>query len=449
MTIKKQFIFLSTVIVLTPVICAFIVFFQRYLNDSRHFLINGSEIISELDSTDLPKNDIATITRTFKMFPPDIQILLIGTNDTILYSSMPDFEKSTKVSENDLSDYINVSSKDYFYQFTSPQLESKSILITRIPKQKHRPERRTNIIRSILSFLILVVFICIVLIIIISTTIFKAILQIKNKTQQIAENDLTANIITPDQKLNKNEITSILESLDKMRLSLLEMQNRKNQFIMGISHDLRTPVAIIKGYSEAITDGIITDQNEIINSIKLIENKTNQLESMIDTLINFMKLNKSEIREKLANQSITDLITNFAKNSELTGNVFKRKIITDIRFDKNITVKFNEMLVLRSFENIFTNAIRYTKDFDTIQIISYLENSNVILKIKDTGIGISKEELPNIFEMFYRGTNSRLEEGMGIGLPVVKNVMDTHGWNIEVESEKNKGTTFTIYIPFK
>lgn len=449
MTIKKQFIFLSTVIVLTPVICAFIVFFQRYLNDSRHFLINGSEIISELDSTNLPKNDIATITRTFKMFPPDIQILLIDTNDTILYSSMPDFEKSTKVSENDLSDYINVSSKDYFYQFTSPQLESNSILITRIPKQKHRPERRTNIIRSILSFLILVVFICIVLIIIISTTIFKAILQIKNKTQQIAENDLTANIITPDQKLNKNEITSILESLDKMRLSLLEMQNRKNQFIMGISHDLRTPVAIIKGYSEAITDGIITDQNEIINSIKLIENKTNQLESMIDTLINFMKLNKSEIREKLANQSITDLITNFAKNSELTGNVFKRKIITDIRFDKNITVKFNEMLVLRSFENIFTNAIRYTNDFDTIQIISYLENSNVILKIKDTGIGISKEELPNIFEMFYRGTNSRLEEGMGIGLPVVKNVMDTHGWNIEVESEKNKGTTFTIYIPFK
>lgn len=448
MTIKKQFIYLSTIIVLTPVICALIVFFQSYLNDSKHLLINGSETISELHSTTLSENDIQTITKTFKIFPPDVQVLLIDMNETILYSSMTDLEKKDKISNSELLNYINNTSSNYFYQFTSPILETRTILITRIPKQKHKPERRTNIIRSILIFLIIVVFICIVLIIITSTTIFKAILQIKNKTQAIAENDLSANIITPGQKLNENEITSILVSLDKMRLSLLKMQNRKNQFIMGISHDLRTPVAIIKGYSEAITDGVISDSKEILNSVELIENKTNQLENMIDTLINFMKLNNSEIREKLIYKNITELIKDFAKDAELTGNVFKRKVITDIKLENEIKVRFNEMLVLRSFENLFTNAIRYTKDEDTIQIISFIENSNIILKIIDSGIGISEEDLPNIFEMFYRGTNSRREEGMGIGLPVVKNVMDTHGWKIDVKSEKNKGTEFTIYIPF-
>ena len=230
------------------------------------------------------------------------------------------------------------------------------------------------------------------------------------------------------------------------------MQTSKNRFITGISHDLRTPVAVIKGYSEAILDDVITEDAEIKRSIDLIEHKASQLEGMIETLINFMKLNNTEIKENLVTNSITKLIIDFAKYVEITGKVFKRNVSTDIQLPKDIRIPFNNQLVHRSFENLFSNAIRYTKDNDLIEIIAYTNETekakSIILQIKDSGVGIDKKDVDHIFETFYRGTNSRKEEGMGIGLSVVKSIMDTHGWEISVTSQKKKGTCFTIVIPY-
>ena len=233
-----------------------------------------------------------------------------------------------------------------------------------------------------------------------------------------------------------------------MRISLSEAQNQKSKFIMGISHDLRTPVAVIKGYTEAISDGVISSEEEIKNTMELITAKTNQLETMIDMLINFTKMNSTEIRQAMKTQSITDFLTEIIKEEQTTGNVFKRKIITEINFDKDVLVPFDRQLATRVFENLFNNAMRYTKDDDTITLRAFIEEQNVIYSITDTGIGIEEKELKNIFELFYRGTNSRREEGMGIGLSVVKNIIETHGWKIEVASKKDEGTTFTITIPY-
>ena len=287
----------------------------------------------------------------------------------------------------------------------------------------------------------------IILILIISSTIFNSILLLEEKTQKIADGNLSETVISQNDSEKSNEITSILKSLEKMRNSLLDAQNRKNKFIMGISHDLRTPVAIIKGYSEAISDGIISEPDEIKTSIQLIETKTAQLDSMIDTLINFMKLNSSEIRENLITSSITELIQNFAKESQITANVFKRNIIININLPNDILIPLDKQLAYRAFQNLFSNALRYTKDGDEIEIKAYEENENIILKIRDTGVGISEEDLKHIFDLFYRATNSRREEGMGIGLSVVKSIIDTHGWDINVESVLNEGSTFIITIP--
>ena len=235
-----------------------------------------------------------------------------------------------------------------------------------------------------------------------------------------------------------------------MRISLVEAQNQKTKFIMGISHDLRTPVAVIKGYTEAITDGVISG-DEIKNATDLITTKAKQLETMIDTLISFTRLNSTEIRQAMKTQSITSFISEITREEATIGNVFKRNIVVKVDFEKEVLVPFDKQLVTRVFENLFNNALRYTRDNDTITLEAYIDNEkrNVIYKIEDTGIGIEEKDLNNIFELFYRGTNSRLEEGMGIGLSVVKNIIETHQWKIKVESRKDQGTCFTIEIPFK
>ena len=148
-------------------------------------------------------------------------------------------------------------------------------------------------------------------------------------------------------------------------------------------------------------------------------------------------------------QSITDFLHEIITEEQTIGNVFNRKIIADITFDRDIQIPFDRQLATRVFENLFNNALRYTKDNDSITLKAYIQDSSVIYKISDTGIGIDEKELKNIFEMFYRATNSRREEGMGIGLSVVKNIVETHGWKIDVDSQKDQGTTFTITIPFE
>lgn len=449
MTIKKQFVILSSIIVAIPLICSLFVLLYSNFNSSKRYFLSGPQ---ELDQIPSP-SDAERFKKSIRQIPPDIQLLICSPDQNkIFYSTIPEISVKEKYNHDEVWNLIRKTSDKYFYQFSSPPIKDIHILIiTRIPR-RNSLDKNQELYSTIFLILIITAVISLILIILISKTIFNSITQIENKTQQLADGNISEKIET-DSIEKGNEITSILQSLEKMRTELIETQERKNRFIMGISHDLRTPVAVIKGYSEAIYDGVITEKEEIKTTISLIDTKATQLDEMIDTLINFMKLNNTETKETLKPQSITDIIFDFAKYAEITGTVFKRKIVTDINLPEKISVPLNLQLIHRSFENIFSNAIRYTDDNDTISIISYIEqkakNRSIILKIQDTGIGIDKKDINSIFDMFFRGTNSRLEEGMGIGLSVVKTIMDTHGWNISVESEKNVGTCFIIEVPVK
>lgn len=452
MTIKKQFILLSMIIVNIPVLWSLFIIIFSYNRSPKRYILEGSQQLKFIES----ENDNLYIQETIRQLPSQIQMsIFFPDQNKIIYSTIPELPADTYVTSDSLWKIIKNTSNNYFYQFSAPPFkDSHFLIITRLQHKRNRG-RNISFFSVIFAILLLSTIISLILIAIISRTIFNSIVKIENKTQQLADGNLSETIHSEEDETG-NEITSILNSLEKMRRELVEIQERKNNFIMGISHDLRTPVAVIKGYSEAISDGVISDKKEIQDTIGLIDKKASQLGERIDTLINFMKLNNTEAKQTLVAESITDLIIDFGKYAVITGTVFKRKVTTDIIFDENITMPLNAQLVHRSLENIFSNAIRYTDENDSIEIYSRIEktknqksNRSVIIKIKDTGRGIDKKDLNSIFDMFFRGTNSRLEEGMGIGLSVVKTIIDAHGWTINVESEKNKGTCFTIIIPIK
>ena len=366
---------------------------------------------------------------------------------------MDEIQADTFMQKGEIWNFASETSDKYFYQFTRiPSKGSDTLLITRVPQKKVSNEKRIRTILKVLMIVIFLTAVSLALITIISRNIFNSLNKIEKSSCQLAEGKLDKPITNDVSPARQNEFSIIMQSLEKMRCELIEMQASKNRFMMGISHDLRTPVAVIKGYSEAIMDGVISDKDEIQKSMELIEQKTSQLEEMIDTLLNYMKLNNFEIKEQLVKKSISRLIIDFSKYAEVTAKIFKRNVHTNIELPEDIEVPFNEQLIHRSFENLLSNAIRYTKENDLIEINAYtkaLDDSNfIILEIKDTGYGVAKKDLDYIFDLFYRGTNSRQEEGMGIGLAVVKNIMDTHGWKISVESQKKKGSCFTITIPY-
>lgn len=449
MTIRKQIILLASFIIMIPLFCLAFILIHNYTKSEQRFIINDYKEIRKYNTEELSPEEWDELKQTIKLLPPNVQTLVISNDDKIIFSSIPEYEFSSSLTKHETWEFINNTSNQYFYQFTSVKINNKFYtFISRMSREKQPLKRGQIIFFQFQVFIFCIICICILILILIAKSIFKSITFLQEKTELIANGDLSAKIeINKNQ--SANEITSISENLEKMRLSLLEAQNRKNRFIMGISHDLRTPVAIIKGYTEALSDGIITETQEIKQSLQLINSKTSQLEEMIDTLINYTKLNSSKIRDKMKIQSITDFFTSFIKEISIMGSLYNRKIITNNNLNEQIQLLFDEQLINRALENLFSNAIRYTNNNDTITVNLYKQDNSIFFEMIDTGCGMTKDEINNIFDLFYRGTNSRLEKGMGIGLSVVKNIISSHEWNIDVESEKNKGSKFTIIIPLK
>ena len=452
MKIKKQFAILTTLIILIPILCSAFILIHTYMHSPNRYLMQGSANLNTNTFSLLSDKEKNKLENSLKMLPQEVEALLYRLSDRkILYSTIPEIKTGSYIPREEIWHFISETNDEYFYQFSRKSYSSEqTVLLTRLAIQNINTEQKTRYFLRILLIIILMTIFCLINIFFISKAIFEGLGKIEHSSSQMAEGKLNKSISSQTKPSRTNEFTSIMNSLEKMRIELLESQASKNRFITGISHDLRTPVAVIKGYSEAIKDDVISDSKEIKKTMELIDQKTSQLEGMIDTLLNFIKLNNTEIKEKLVRNSITKLINDFSKYAEITGKVFKRNVSSNISITKDIKVPLNAQLVYRSFENLFSNAIRYTKDGDKIELIAYEDTDDkhsLIFKIKDSGYGIDKKDLDYIFDLFYRGTNSRQEEGMGVGLAVVKNIMYTHGWKIFVESEKDKGTCFTIVIP--
>ena len=448
MTIRTQLRLFSAVIIMLPLLCLLSIRgYSHYYSVQRTFIKNF-RLMESSNKINMSVNDRNTLLKAVKGMPPDIEAALI-INDIVEISTITELKEGQILKEKDLWSFLQNTSIKYAYQFEIPPVKTSGnhiVLLSRIAKQRDG-SYKDNVPLLILTFSVFFITICIATIYTIAYSIFSSLMLLKTQTQKIADGDLNEEIKIPSDKMKRNEITQFLTSLERMRPSLVEAKNRQSRFIMGISHDLRTPVAVIKGYTEAMLDGMMKSKEEINSALKIVSVKTSQLESMLDTLINYEKLQTKDLINTLKMQKLAPILIEFAKNAEITGTVFHKNVSYAIDIDREFSVPVNEQLLLRAFENLLSNALRYTKDNSCILLYAQEKSDCIELVIEDCGIGIEEKDIEHIFDLFYRGTNSRREEGMGIGLSVVKNIMDLHGWDITVESKKNIGTKFTITVP--
>jgi len=216
---------------------------------------------------------------------------------------------------------------------------------------------------------------------------------------------------------------------------------------MGVSHDLRTPLTLIQGYVEAIADGYAGEPETQKKYLSIILNKTQNLEGMVGDLIEFVRMETGQWRmthrEIPARQFLMDLARRFAEDAL----ILKRDFGWSIDLPDDARIRMDASLFTRALENLVGNAIRYTEERGKVALEARMEDGQILLSLSDTGIGIPQEELPRIYDPFYRGTNSRREQGFGLGLTTVKSIIESHGWSILVNSQVGVGTTFAIRIP--
>jgi signal transduction histidine kinase len=186
--------------------------------------------------------------------------------------------------------------------------------------------------------------------------------------------------------------------------------------------------------------------------MNIIISKADQLEGMINELLEFVRMDTGEWRNRLLKVNLGEFLKGFARRISMDAELVHHHTVTDITLPPSLFASLDERLTLRALENIVNNAIRYTPDGTTIRFGAVLVENTVRITVSDNGPGINKGDLPHIFEAFYRGSSSRREEGMGLGLSIVKWVVAAHGWSIGVTSEQNientgAETCFTIVIP--
>jgi signal transduction histidine kinase len=168
---------------------------------------------------------------------------------------------------------------------------------------------------------------------------------------------------------------------------------------------------------------------------------------MINDLIDFVRIDSPEWQLSKIPVNMNKFLVSFAKRIRDDAELLQKTIEIHIDIPTDCMVLMDDRLCIRALENLVNNAIRYTGEGGIITFSSWQKEHEIIIEVKDNGTGIKSDDLPHIFEMFYRGSNSRREQGMGMGLSVVKGITDSHGWKVEAASEYGKGACFRVTIP--
>lgn len=267
--------------------------------------------------------------------------------------------------------------------------------------------------------------------------------KIEEATRKVAEGDFEFEL----KAKGNDSIASLTRSFNIMRQKVQDEYDRRARFFMGVSHDLKTPLASISGYADAVLEGYAVDKETLDKYMVIIKNKSNILKERISHLINFVKLENGDWKTSLEPVELKPFISDLSNSFSIEAGIYKFNYISKIDLDDNISIDMDQELVTRSFENLIHNAFRYSYPESIISFDTYKEAGNILLRITNQSEGIPDEELSNIFEPFYRGSKGRNSEGFGLGLANVAAVIKSHGWEINVDSKLKKETVFTIKIP--
>lgn len=272
--------------------------------------------------------------------------------------------------------------------------------------------------------------------------LLKPDIELKHKTinTKIDDNDYEV-VISPI--VEKNQI------IGKTLLLINEKEKKqaekiRRDFTTNVSHELKTPLQVISGYSELLNNDEIADEDKKIFA-KKIYSESQKMISLVNDVIKLSHL-EEDINTDLQDVDLSeclDNVVNSLKEAAIAKNI-------DVSLNKtSVTVKSIPMLLQGAFYNICDNAIKYNKNNGRVDITIFKEDDKAIVKISDTGIGISKDDVNRIFERFFRANKSRSKENgeTGLGLSIAKHTIERLNGNIYVESVLNEGTTFTIVIP--
>lgn len=278
----------------------------------------------------------------------------------------------------------------------------------------------------------------------------RTLLPVKKITETVqdirTDADLSRRVeLTKGREHGRDEIYHLAHTFDQMLGQLEDVFQREKQFTSDVSHELRTPVSVILAQCEAcLSDQELSERQK--EPIRLIERKAQEMAGMISNLLLLSRADEGRQKLNKERLNISELTQITAEEQQMLAEEKNVKICTDIAPD--IFAQVDESFYIRLLVNLISNAVTYSKEKGTVKISLKKRGEEIAGMVEDDGIGIAPKDLPYIWERFYRADTSRTDSShSGLGLSMVKWIVEAHGGRIEVESEQGKGSKFIFYLP--
>lgn len=257
----------------------------------------------------------------------------------------------------------------------------------------------------------------------------------------IACGDLTQRV--PEEPA-QDELGELTRTLNRMLASLEDSFRRERRFTSDASHELRTPIAVIRAYAEdLLTDTSLSAAQQ--RKAEVILSECRKMQRMIEQMLTLTRAQEHRYPVEMEQICLNDVLDGVRQAMRPIAD--SRSITLHFAADDRIELTADQSLITQLLLNLTENAVKYGKDGGDVWVSATRSGSDTVLTVADNGIGISAENLPHIFERFFRADASRDRTGTGLGLSIAEWIVAVHGGSIQAESRLNEGTTFLVTLP--
>ncbi len=227
------------------------------------------------------------------------------------------------------------------------------------------------------------------------------------------------------------------------------LERVRSDFVSNVSHELRTPITAIKGFIETLLDNPPSDREESKRFLEIVDRNATQLNTLIDDLLSLSRIEQGDIPvEEVVQRTTAHEILSQAQTM-CQPMAKQRRVTLAISCDPTLEAQVHPSLLQQAVVNLIGNAIKFSEEGQKVLVEAVKDNTSLSIRVSDTGVGISPEHLPRLFERFYRVDQARSRElgGTGLGLAITKHIAELHGGSVHAESTLGKGSSFEIRIP--
>ena len=399
-------------------------------------------VIHRLDYLTI-KNGEIIIDSNFDTMIQNVEIAIYDKDFKFLYGNSPNgFEMDNRKSKDDKIMIIRSNNQKWYVYNKKIELGNYGkVWIRGVMPNIGQSSAIETVIQ--ISFVILPFFLILSAIggYIITKNAFTPIEKIRRIAEKINEgNDLSQRI-----NLGKgdDELHTLANTFDVMFDRLQTSFENEIQFTSDVSHELRTPITVILTQAEYGKDSI-SSVEDVQKSFGIIEKEGQKMSKLVSQLLTLARMERGRQKLNIENINLSELLEMIIETQTLSAKTKNIKFVTKIM--PEIYASIDEMMIMRVFTNLISNAISYGKQNGTVTVELFLQKNRIVSKISDDGIGISEDKLDKIWLRFYQVDPSKNGDNSGLGLSMVKKIIELHRGEIFVESELGKGTTFTIIL---